>query len=106
MLLLPPCLIRLFGCGVTSYHTSAVCHTQIAQHVAEDTLRVKVLDSGSGKQADTAQDLAASYDLVITTFQRLSLEKGLGKGSPLLKVDSLSACCMYPARFRFMLLCR
>lgn len=62
---------------------------QIAQHVDEGTLRMKVLDSGSGKQADTAHDLASSYDLVITTFQRLSNEKSLGKASPLLKVPSL-----------------
>ena len=76
-----------------------VVHVQVAQQVAQGTMRTKVLEDGGGRQAEHAYDLA-SHDLVMTTSERLSLEAGLGKASPLLKVCSFSqvtaltpSCC-------------
>ena len=66
-------------------------------HVAPGTLRVKVLESSTSQDkpsaVDTpkAADLAWQYDLVITSFQRLSNEVRDGraaKNSPLMEVHA------------------
>ena len=69
-------------------HLTIVGPTQIAQHVAKDTLRVKTLDNVATLKAGRAIDLA-SFDLVIITFERLRFEEVLGKTSPVFKVTCL-----------------
>ncbi len=52
---------------------------QIAMHTAEGALRVLVLDRTADGHEHTALDTAWHHDLVITTFQRLSVEWGKGR---------------------------
>ena len=52
---------------------------QIAMHTAEGALRVLVLDRMADGHEHTALDTAWHHDLVITTFQRLSVEWGKGR---------------------------
>ena len=52
---------------------------QIAMHTAEGALRVLVLDKAADGHEHTALDTAWHHDLVITTFQRLSVEWGKGR---------------------------
>jgi len=54
---------------------------QIDMHTEADKVRVKVLDSRRDSKPLTALDIAWHYDVVITTFQRLSIERSLGKRS-------------------------
>ena len=56
-------------------------YVQIAMHTAEGALKVRIFDKAlSGEY--TALDTAWHYDLVITTFQRLSVEWGKGQKKP------------------------
>ncbi len=52
-----------------------------------NAVRVKVLDTRLDADPLAALDIAWKYDIVITTFQRLSLEGSLGKQSALAQVD-------------------
>ena len=60
---------------------------QINMHTACDAVRVKVLVS---KLDEEPQDIAWHYDIVITTFQRLSTECSSGKQSKLTQVKLLT----------------
>ena len=48
-------------------------------HIAEGALRVKVLDRAADGRESTAMEVAWHCDLVITTFQRLSVEWSNGR---------------------------
>ena len=52
---------------------------QIGMHTAPGALRVLVLDKAADGFEHTALDTAWHHDLVITTFQRLSVEWGKGR---------------------------
>ena len=52
---------------------------QIAMHTVEGALRVLVLDKAASGHEHTMLDTAWHHDLVITTFQRLSVEWGKGR---------------------------
>ncbi|CAL8471722.1 g11264 [Coccomyxa elongata] len=54
---------------------------QINMHTVTGTVRVRVLDSRGDAEPLNALDIAWHYDIVITTFQRLSNEGSLGKQS-------------------------
>ena len=58
---------------------TGVLRLQMRMHIAEDALRVKVLDRAADGRESTAMDIAWHYDLVITTFQRLSVEWSNGR---------------------------
>ena len=48
-------------------------------HIAEGALRVRVLDRAADGRESTAMEIAWHCDLVITTFQRLSVEWSNGR---------------------------
>ena len=48
-------------------------------HIAEGALRVKILDRAADGRESTAMEVAWHCDLVITTFQRLSVEWSNGR---------------------------
>ena len=52
---------------------------QIEMHTAQGALRVLVMDKAADGFEHTALDTAWHHDLVITTFQRLSVEWGKGR---------------------------
>ena len=60
-------------------HLTDVLLLQMRMHIAEGALRVKVLNKAAGGKEFTALDTAWHYDLVITTFQRLSVEWSNGR---------------------------
>jgi hypothetical protein len=66
-------------------------------HTVPGTLRVKVVEGALSSDACSAMDLAWNYDLVITSFQQLTLEERNRKAkqhytSPLMQVRPLSSC--------------
>ena len=72
-------LILLFNGGKCASWMDVDLCVQIAMHTAEGALRVRVLDKTADGQEHTALDTAWHHDLVITTFQRLSVEWGKGR---------------------------
>ena len=51
---------------------------QIEMHTAQGALRVRILNKVDGQES-TAMNIAWHYDLVVTTFSRLSTEWGKEK---------------------------
>ena len=58
---------------------TGVLRLQMRMHIAEGALRVKVLDRAADGRESTAMEVAWHCDLVITTFQRLSVEWSNGR---------------------------
>ena len=61
-------------------------------HIAEGALRVTVLDRAADGRESTAMEIAWHCDLVITTFQRLSVEWSNGRIKPKSIFNQVSNC--------------
>ena len=64
-------------------------------HIAEGALRVKVLDRAADGRESTAMETAWHCDLVITTFQRLSVEWSNGRIKPKSIFNQVSNCVQH-----------